>query len=74
MEVKLVFRGAKEICGAVGVNWKEMTYYVSKKGLPAFKIDGKGSWIARPTDLEAWIEKQRNENLPGGRPGKRKEG
>ncbi len=72
MEVKLVFRGAKEICGAVGINWKEMTYYVSKKGLPAFKIDGKGSWIARPADLEAWIEKQRNENLPGEKSGKRK--
>ena len=60
---RLVYRGAKEICGAVGVNWKEMPYYVTEKGLPAFKIDGKGSWIARPADLEMWIEKQKDENL-----------
>jgi hypothetical protein len=63
MEIKLVFKGAKEICAAVGINWKEMAYYVSKKNLPAFKIDGKGAWIARPSDLETWVEKQRDENL-----------
>ena len=65
MEVKLVYRGAREICEAVGINWKEMGYFVSKKGLPAFKIDGKGSWIARPDDLAAWIAQQRDENLQG---------
>ncbi|WP_319577653.1 hypothetical protein [uncultured Desulfobacter sp.] len=60
---RIVFKGAKEICGAVGVNWREISYFVVKKGLPAFKIDGKGSWIARPDDLERWIQKQRDENL-----------
>lgn len=60
---RLVFKGAREICGAVGVNWKEIAHFVEKKGLPAFKIDGKGSWIARPDDLETWILKQRDENL-----------
>ncbi len=60
---RLVYKGAKEICGAVGVNWREMGYYVSKKGLPAFKIDGRGSWLAKPCDLDKWITKQRDENL-----------
>jgi len=63
MEVKLVYKGAKAICSAVGVNWKEMTYYVSVKKLPAFKIDGKGAWIARPSDLADWVKTQRDENL-----------
>ena len=60
---RLVFKGAREICSAVGVDWKKMVFFVEQKGLPAFKIDGKGSWIARPDDLDAWILKQRNENL-----------
>lgn len=65
MEIKerIVYRGAKEICEAAGVNWKEINYFVSKKGLPAFKIDGKGLWIALPSDLKEWILEQRNQNL-----------
>jgi hypothetical protein len=59
----LVYRGAKEICSAVGVNWKEITYFVSKKGLPAFKIDNKGSWIALREDLLLWVAEQRNTHL-----------
>lgn len=60
---RLVYKGAKEICGAVGVNYKDISHFVDKKGLPAFKIDGRGPWIARPADLERWIQKQRDENL-----------
>jgi len=65
MEIKkpLVYRGAKEICTAVGVNWKEMSHFVHKKSMPAFKIDGKGTWIALHDDLLSWIEKQRDESL-----------
>ncbi len=64
MEInRLVYKGAREICGAVGLNWREMGHYVKNKGLPAFKIDNRGSWIARPADLAAWVEKQRDENL-----------
>lgn len=64
MEIdRIVYKGAKEICAAVGVNWKEIAHFVEKKGLPAFKIDGRGSWIARPDDLQKWIQKQRDENL-----------
>ncbi len=56
-------RGAKEIGAAVGINWKEITYYVREKGLPAFKIDGKGGWMAITTDLALWVVKMRDENL-----------
>ncbi len=65
MEIKkaLVYRGAKEICGAVGLPWKEMHYFVKEKKLPAFKIDGRGIWIALHDDLMRWIEQQRDENL-----------
>jgi hypothetical protein len=60
-----VYNGAREICAAVGINWKEITYYVENKQLPAFKIDGKGNWLALPSDLEAWVLKQRNESIRG---------
>jgi hypothetical protein len=65
VEIKkpIVYRGAKEICNAVGVNWKEMSHFVDAKELPAFKIDGKGTWIALHEDLLAWIKQQRSENL-----------
>jgi len=59
----LVYRGAREICGAVGVPWKEIAVFVAEKGLPAFKIDGRGTWLALREDLEAWITRQRNEHL-----------
>lgn len=59
----LVYRGAREICSAVGINWKEMSTYVKEKHLPAWKIDNKGTWIALPEDLQSWVLQQRNENL-----------
>ena len=61
MEMKpIVYRGAKEICGAVGVPWKEISHYVRDRGLPAFKINGSGTWIAIPEDLDQWIKQQRD--------------
>lgn len=59
----IVYRGAKEICGAVGVPWKEIGHYVRDKGLPAFKINGSGTWIALPEDLQEWVREQRNKYL-----------
>ena len=59
----IVYRGAKEICRAVGINFQDINHFVKNKGLPAFKIDGHGTWIALPTDLQTWIEKQKRENL-----------
>jgi len=63
----LVFRGSREICAAVGINYKEITYYVRELNLPAFKICTNGSrktqWIATPDDLEKWINKQRDNHL-----------
>jgi hypothetical protein len=49
----LVYRGAKEICGAVGVSYKEIALIVRELGMPAFKI--RGNWVARPSSLEAWL-------------------
>lgn len=49
----LVYRGAKEICGAVGVSYKEISLHVKELGLPAFKI--RGNWVALPEDLLAWV-------------------
>ena len=64
MEMKpIVYRGAKEICGAVGVPWKEISHYVKDRGLPAFKINGSGTWVAIPEDLYEWIKKQRDKYL-----------
>ena len=57
----LVYRGAREICGAVGISWKDISYYVAKESLPAFKIGG--GWVALPSDLLEWVENQRNAAL-----------
>lgn len=43
-----------------GINWKEFKHYVDVHGLPAFKIDGKGQWIALPADIEKWVCEQRD--------------
>lgn len=59
---RIVYRGAKAICGAVGVPWKEIATYVREHGLPAFKLNG-GTWIALPDDLAEWIQEQRDKHL-----------
>lgn len=59
----LVYRGQEEISRAVGINWKNFSYYVRKKELPVFRIDGKGSWLAMPDDLKEWLHIQRKNNL-----------
>jgi hypothetical protein len=57
---RIVYRGAKEICGAVGVPWKEIGRYVREKDFPAFKVNGSGTWIALPEDLLEWVRNQRD--------------
>ena len=54
----LLYRDRNEICRAVGIPVKAITYYVENHGLPAWKIEGKGGWKARPQDLERWIAEQ----------------
>lgn len=58
-----VCRSIKQICMVAGINPKRMLYFVEEKGLPAFKIDGKGDWMALTCDLEEWLKKMRDENL-----------
>jgi hypothetical protein len=57
----IVYRGAKEISAAAGLNWKSFRHYVDTLGLPAFRVDGTGPWLAMPSDLAQWIEDQRDE-------------
>ena len=59
----IVISGAKAIGAAVGVPWNTLPWYVTNKGLPAWKIDGKGNWMALPDDLRAWAVRMRDENL-----------
>lgn len=59
---RIVYRGAKEICGAVGVPWKEIVTWVREHDLPAFKLNG-GHWVALPEDLRDWIKTQRDKHL-----------
>ncbi len=54
----LVYRDRAEICRAVGIPVKSINYFVENHGLPAFKIDGRGGWKARPEDLQRWIAEQ----------------
>ena len=58
----ICYKGAKEICEAVGENPKEMVKLVEKHDLPAWKRDNRGSWRALPEDLERWIRHQRDRN------------
>lgn len=59
----IVLSGAKEIGAAAGVPWKQLAWYVREKGLPAWKIDGRGNWMALPDDLREWVRRMRDENL-----------
>jgi len=63
MAGEIVVSGARAIGEAVGVNWKVLPVYVQEKGLPAFRIDGKGAWMALPDDLKKWAERMRDENI-----------
>ena len=59
----IVISGAKEIGKAAGVAWNHLPWYISEKGLPAWRIDGKGPYLALPDDLRAWVLRMRDENL-----------
>jgi hypothetical protein len=59
----IVVSGAKAIGSAVGVSWQAIPHYVAEHGLPAFRIGGKGNWLALPDDLKAWAIKMRDENI-----------
>lgn len=63
---QLALRGAKEIGRAAGVSWREVPRMVKENGLPAFKIDGKGGWLALAEDLECWLREQRDKALGRG--------
>lgn len=60
---QLAIKGAAAICAAVGQNRKDIGRLVNEKGLPAFKLDGKGNWIALPDDLAQWLRKERDRAL-----------
>ncbi len=62
-ESSIVRVGAKAIAGTVGVSWKNLKHYIDEKGLPAFRVDGAGPWVALVEDLETWIREQRDEQL-----------
>ena len=59
----LVYRGSKEICGVVGLNWQKIADYVDEYNLPAFKIDGLKTWYATHEDLEGWVADMRKQYL-----------
>lgn len=66
MALNFVYKGAVEICEAVGLNPRDIAHYVRTYDLPAWKINGKGTWRALEKDLVDWIYKMRNRYL--GRP------
>jgi len=59
----IVYRGAKEICDAIGVSSKQILRYVQQEGLPAWRRREEGVWYAIPSDVEDWIQKQRDKYL-----------
>jgi len=59
----LCYRGTVEISNAVGINHKNFRHFVKCKGLPAFRIEGKGNYIALAEDLEKWLKSERDKHL-----------
>lgn len=59
----LVYRGQKEISSAVGINWKNFTYYVNRMDLPVFRIKENGTWLALPEDLKEWLLEQKKKGI-----------
>lgn len=59
----LVCRGAKEICAAVGLDYKQIATYVKDLKLPALKKNGQKAWVACHEDLEDWVRAQRDTYL-----------
>jgi len=56
----LVYRGAKEIGSAAGIDHKRIGHYVKNLGLPAFKIEEDSkTWLATHADLMNWIEQRK---------------
>jgi len=56
----LVYRGAIEICSAIGVETGALSSYIRDLNLPVFKINGEGQWLALESDLEKWLGEQRD--------------
>ncbi len=67
----IVYRGSKEICGAVGLHRQQIGEYEERYDFPAFKIDGLKSWFALPEDLEQWMRSMRDKHLVTGSKKKR---
>lgn len=59
----IVISGARDISAAVGIPYKEIARFIREEGLPAWKIKGKGNWMALPEDLRAWALRMRDENM-----------
>ncbi len=62
---QIAIKGAAAICEAVGMNRKGIARLVRESGLPAFKVEGKGNWVALPEDLHKWLRSQRDLALGG---------
>lgn len=56
-------KGSKAIAAFTGINHNNFSYFVTKRGLPAWQFDGKGHYIALVSDLEKWLETMRKKNL-----------
>ena len=59
----IVVSGAKAIGETVGIPYKMLHWFVKEKGLPAWRIDGKGNYMALPDDLREWARRMRDENM-----------
>lgn len=61
-----VYRGAREICEVVKVDWKKIDYFIKEEGLPAWKRTSAGVYFAIPSDLEKWVVDQRDKYINNG--------
>ncbi|MDY0306363.1 MAG: DNA-binding protein [Desulfovibrio aminophilus] len=55
--------GSKAIGAVIGESPREVGRLVAEQGLPAWKREGRGAWRALPSDLELWLQGQRDRYL-----------
>lgn len=51
----------REIAKRLGVNYETARRWANMKRLPVFKFNGVGRWRAYEEDIDAYLEKHKNE-------------
>lgn len=51
----------RQIAERIGICYETARRWANEGRLPVFKLNGKGRWRADPDDIDAYLEKHKNE-------------